>query len=167
MMDDLVLPLLMRWIHVGTAIVVVGGLIFYRLVFVPVAEKVLSEEERGRLWEPLMRRWKMFIHPAIVLFLVSGFYNYMFVTSALHQGQGLYHALFGVKFLLALGLFGLSIVMTSTMSWSEKLRQKRVLWSVLLVLGTTLVLIGGFMKVMPTAEGGDAPESVQVEVVEI
>lgn len=167
MSADLVLPLLMRWTHVGTAIVVVGALVFYLLVYVPIAKRVLSEEERERLREPLMRRWKMFIHPPIVLFLISGFYNYIFVTSALHQGQGLYHALFGVKFLLALGIFALLIIMTSTMAWSEKMRKKQGLWSVLLVLGAAIVLLGGFMKVMPQAGGGeDAAESVRSEIVE-
>ena len=38
MTADIALPLLMRWIHVGTAIVVVGGLVYYRFVFVPIAE---------------------------------------------------------------------------------------------------------------------------------
>ncbi len=167
MTADLVLPLLMRWIHVGTAIVVVGSLVFYLLVFVPIAERVLTEEERERLREPLMRRWKMFIHPPIILFLISGFYNYIFVTSALHQGQGLYHALFGLKFLLALGIFALSIIMTSTMAWSEKMRKNRSLWSVLLVLGAAVVLLGGYMKVMPkAADGGEAIESAPGEVVE-
>lgn len=167
MTADLVMPLLMRWIHVGTAIVVVGGLIFYRLVYAPVAERILSEEERERLREPLMRRWKMYIHPPIILFLISGFYNYIFVTSAQHQGQGLYHALFGMKFLLALGVFALLIIMTSTMDWSQKLRKNQALWSVLLVLTAVVVLLGGYMKVMPKAAGGgEASESAPAEVIE-
>ena len=166
MTADLALPLLMRWIHVGTAIVVVGGLIFYRLVFVPVAERILSEEERERLHEPLMRRWKMYIHPPIILFLISGFYNFIFVTSALHQGQRVYHALFGLKFLLALGIFALLIIMTSTMDWSQKLRKNQALWSVLIVLTAVVVLLGGYMKVMPKAvSGGEAIENAPGEVV--
>ncbi len=159
MTTELALSLLMRWIHVLTAIVLVGGLIFYRLVFVPVAAKVLSEEEQEKLHVPLMRRWKMFIHPPIVLFLLSGFYNYAFVTSANHEGQALYHALFGVKFLLALGVFALAIVMTSTMGWSENLRKKQALWSMLVLLSVVVVLIGGYLKVMP----GPEPEFINVE----
>ena len=149
MTAEIALPLLMRWIHVGTAIVLVGGLVFYRLVFVPIADRVLSDEEREKLREPLMRRWKMFIHPPIILFLVSGFYNYIYVTSGQHEGQGLYHALFGLKFLLSLGVFALAIIMTSTMKWSEKFRKNQALWAVLLLLATAVVLIAGYMKVMP------------------
>lgn len=149
MTAEIAMPLLMRWLHVGTAIVVVGGLVFYRLVFVPIADKVLSDEEREKLREPLMRRWKIFIHASIILFLISGFYNYIYVTSAQHEGQGLYHALFGLKFLLALGVFALAIIMTSTMTWSEKFRKNQALWAVLILLASAVVLIGGYMKVMP------------------
>lgn len=148
------LPLLMRWIHVGTAIIVVGGLVYYLLVFVPIANRVLSGEERERLRIPLMRRWQMYIHLPVVLFLISGFYNYIYVTSGQHAGQGLYHALFGLKFLLSLGTFALAITMTSTMAWSERFRKNQSLWAVLLLLASTVVLIGGYMKVMP--EGPDA-----------
>lgn len=159
MTAELALPLLMRWIHVGMAIVLVGGLIFYRLVFIPVASKVLSEEEQEKLRVPLMRRWKMYIHPPIILFLISGFYNYIFITSGNHVGQGLYHALFGMKFLLALCVFALGIIMTSTLTWSEKLRKNQALWSILLVLAVAVALIGGYMKVMPQT----TPEPVPVE----
>ena len=157
MTAELALPLLMRWIHVGSAIVLVGGLIFYRLVFVPVASKVLSDEELEKLREPLMRRWKMYIHPSILLFLISGFYNYLVVTRGLHEGQGLYHALFGMKFLLALCVFALAIIMTSTMTWSEKLRKNRALWSILVLLAVAVALIGGYMKVMPQTTAESAP----------
>lgn len=161
MSNELIPVLIMRWIHVGTAVVVAGGVVFYCLVFNPVARKVLSQEERDKLWEPLMRRWKMFIHPPIILFLVSGFYNYMFVTARLHEGQGLYHALFGMKFLLALGVFALAIIMTSTMGWSVKVRAKQGLWMLLLLMVTTVVLIGGFMRVMPTSYGVPAGEEFE------
>ena len=163
MTAELALPLLMRWIHVGSAIVLVGGLIFYRLVFVPAASKVFSEEELEKLREPLMRRWKMYIHPSILLFLISGFYNYLVVTRVLHEGQGLYHALFGMKFLLALCVFALAIIMTSTMTWSEKLRKNQALWSILVLLAITVALIGGYMKVMPASTIEAFPVEGEVE----
>lgn len=157
MEPEMLVTLFMRWIHIGTAIVLVGGLVFYQLVFVPIANKILSEDERERLREPLMRRWKLFIHPPIVLFLISGFYTYAFVTSSQHEGQALYHALFGMKFLLALGVFALGIMLTSTMKWSEQIRSKQALWTLLLLLATAVVLIAGFMRVMPGPTSTDEP----------
>ena len=148
-MDIPLLALLMRWIHVWSTIVVVGGFVFYRFVLVPVSERVLSEDARGTLHEPLMRRWKLFVHPTIILFLFSGFYNYIAVTRFAHEGQGVYHMLFGLKFVLALLAFGLIIVLTSTMAWSTRLRNRKGLWVVLMGTLTGIVLIAGYMKVLP------------------
>ncbi len=165
MTAGIALPLLMRWIHVGTAIVVVGGLVYYLLVFVPIANRILSAEERERLRIPLMRRWKMYIHPPVVLFLISGLYNYVYVTSGQHEGQGLYHALFGLKFLLSLGTFALAITMTSTMAWSERFRKNQALWTVLLLLASTVVLIGGYMKVMPERSGDLSEAGARLDAI--
>lgn len=147
---DFLLPLIMRWIHIFSAVLVVGGIVFYRWVYLPAVEKVLSPEDQEALRVPLMKRWKPIIHPPIILFLVSGFYNYFAVTRLLHEDQPLYHALFGVKFLLALPVFALVIIDTSTMAWSEKLRKSGRLWPLLTVLALVVVAIGGYMRVMPT-----------------
>lgn len=161
MTSELAIALIMRWVHIFTAIVVVGGVLFYLLIYLPAARKALSEEERAKLWEPLMRRWKMFIHPPIILFLVSGFYTYLFVTRFDHEGQGIYHALFGMKFMLALGVFALGIIVTSTMSWSEKIRDKRWAWSLLLLMSCAVVMIAGYMRVMPRVDSNQATLSDQ------
>jgi uncharacterized membrane protein len=147
----LVLPALMRWMHMLAAVSVAGSIFFFVLVLRPAAAKALTPEQHAALREPLMRRWKMIIHPSIVLFLVSGFYNYIAVTSKLHEGQGLYHALFGVKFLLALAVFALAIVLTSTRKWSARWRESRGAWLALVLVTLAVVLIGGLMKVMPAA----------------
>ncbi len=148
----LILPALMRWIHMLAAVSVAGSIFFFMLVLRPAATKALTAEQHAALREPLMRRWKMIIHPSIVLFLLSGFYNYITVTSPLHEGQGLYHALFGVKFLLALVVFALAIVLTSTRNWSVRWRESRGAWLALAIVTLAVVLIGGVMKVMPAAE---------------
>ena len=143
------LALVMRLVHIGSAIVVAGGFVFYRLVLVPVLRQSISDEARAELSEPLMRRWKLFVHPTILLFLLSGFYNYLAVTRFQHEGQGIYHALFGIKFLLALIVFALAIVLTSTTEWSKKLREHTGLWWALMAALTSVVVIASYMKVLP------------------
>lgn len=155
----------MRWIHIFTAMVVVGGLIFYKFIYLPAAQKALTQEERDKLWLPLMKRWKMGVHPPIVLFLISGFYNYLFVTRFDHQGQGMYHALLGMKFMLALGVFALGIITTSTMRWSEKIRDKRWAWALLMLMAFGVVLIAGYMKVMPKVSENEATLGAQATEV--
>jgi len=144
------LPLIMRWIHILTAIVAVGGSFFLRVVLMPAASAVLSREEHNKLRPVLLRRWQKVVHVCIALFLLSGLYNYLAVTRHLHEGQPLYHALFGVKFLLALGIFTLAVLLTSLKPYTERLRTNSRFWlSLLLTLAFLVVLISGYMKQIP------------------
>ncbi len=97
------LDIVSRIVHVATAITLVGGSVFMLLVLMPSA-KVLSEDSHDRLAAAVMGRWKKFVHLGVLLFLVSGFYNYVRLMPK-RQGDGLYHALLGTKILLALGSF--------------------------------------------------------------
>lgn len=163
MMDgELVLQVVMRWLHILAAVVAVGGTIFLRFVLMPVAGRVLEENVHTELRAGLVRRWQPFLHTCILLFLVSGFYNYLAVTRHLHDDQPLYHALFGVKFLLALAVFALGLILTSRKAYAEKFRQNAKLWlGVLAALAVAIVLISGVMKNLPTA----APaEGLSIEV---
>jgi uncharacterized membrane protein len=155
--SSLVLPAIMRWVHMLAAVAVAGGIFFHMLVLRPAIAKALTAEQALALREPLMRRWKMIIHPSIVLFLLSGFYNYLVVTSPQHEGQALYHALFGVKFLLSLAVLGLAIVLTSTRTWSERWREGGGAWIGLTLVTLAVILIGGVMKTLPAVEVVAAP----------
>jgi uncharacterized membrane protein len=151
-MSNELLRLAMRWLHIIAAIVAVGGSTYLCLVLMPIAGKVLSHEEHERLRQPLMRRWKIFVHTCILLFLVSGFYNYIVVTLPLHSGQPLYHMMMGVKILLAFAVFALAIGLTSRFGWSAALRAKPRRWlGVLLLCAYVIVLIAGILRMMPHA----------------
>ncbi|MBI5092448.1 MAG: hypothetical protein HZB26_08385 [Candidatus Hydrogenedentes bacterium] len=161
MSDNTILILAMRWTHILTAITAIGGTIFIRFVLIPVAESVLDDETHARLRAGLVKRWQKFVHTCIMMFLISGFYNYFVVTGPAHSGQPLYHALFGIKFLLALAVFGLAVVLTSTKDWSKGIRANAKTWLGLLVaLGVVVVMVSGVMKNIP--KSGVTPSSAQV-----
>lgn len=149
MSADLVLPLIMRWIHILCAVTVAGSILFYYLIYSKAATAVLSEEDAEKLRWTIMKKWKLFLHPPIILFLISGFYTYATIGAANHQEQPLYHALFGVKFLLAIAVFALFIILTSTMNWSAGLRKKNGLWTLLTLLIITVIMLGGVLRVLP------------------
>ena len=145
------MALIMRWLHVLPAIMAVGGAIFMRFVLMPAAAGALDDEAHGKLRAAVIKRWRMIVHLSILLFLISGFYNYLAVTRHQHPDNGLYHAMFGVKFILALVVFFFAIALTSSKAWSEGFRSKAATWLGLLVaLAVAVVLIAGFMKVMPS-----------------
>jgi uncharacterized membrane protein len=139
----------MRWLHIISAVFAVGGILFYYFIYMAVSTKALSEDVASSLRSALMKRWKPFLHPTIIIFLVTGFYTYMMVGHPMHDEQPLYHALFGVKFLLAIVVFALFIILTSTMNWSAGFRDKKGMWLLLVVLSLSIVLIGGVMRVLP------------------
>ena len=92
-----------RIVHVSTAITLVGGTVFMLFVLLPAANR-LGEEAHATLSAEVKRIWKRFVHIGILLFLVSGLYNY-FSALPEHDGDGLYHGLVGTKILLALAIF--------------------------------------------------------------
>lgn len=162
---EFALALIMRWIHIVSAVVVVGSIFFYWVALRPVLPRILSEEQQDPFRTALMRRWKMLIHPSILFFLISGLYNYLAVTRFQHDDQPLYHILFGVKFLLAIVVFALALVATSTRAWSVNLRKSSGLWGALVLTSLAVVLLGGYMKVMPKQTVVEIAEPDETAVV--
>lgn len=143
--------ILSRWTHIGTAVVIIGGSVFLRFVIYPVVSK-LPEDQHLALRSAIISRWKMFVHIGIVLFLVSGFYNY-FQAMPKHKGQPIYHALIGTKMLLAFGLFFLSSLLVGRSGLAEKVRTRMAYWQTVgIVLGVIIIGISGYVKVAVPAK---------------
>jgi uncharacterized membrane protein len=161
-MDDmqLIIATLSRIVHVGTAIVLVGGTVFLRLVVMPAAEK-LAPEAHDTFRASLVTVWKRFVHTGIVLFLITGLYNYIAVTMPSHRGDKLYHMLIGIKILLALIVFFLASVLVGRAAAFEKMRQNRKTWlGVVILLAAIIVAISGFVKVKPPAPASEGEASL-------
>jgi putative copper export protein len=153
---DMVIALVFRWIHIISATALVGGLIFLRYVVVPVGEKSLTDDVYKDVHTKLAQRFQIVSHACLLLFLVSGFYNYIFVTSPMHDGQGIYHMLFGIKFTFAIAAFVIVILVTSKRARGEKLRANGRRWYVIaLALAVVTVMLGGVMKNFPAPDEGE------------
>ncbi len=151
------LDVVSRITHVATAIVLIGGSSFVGLILLP-ASNSLSEEARGNLTQAVVTRWKRFVHAGILLFLLSGFYNFFRALDA-HRGDGLYHALVGTKILLAFVIFFIVSALLGKSPRFESMRAARGKWvSVMLVMAALVVGISGFVKVRgPAGEASDIP----------
>jgi uncharacterized membrane protein len=145
-MDEL-LVLIFRWLHIGTAIVVVGGTAFKLFVLIPAAKEI-ADDERQKLRAAVMKRWKWFVHLGVGLFLISGFFNYLWVQAPLHKGDKVYHMLMGMKILLALGVFALAEIMVGRSKLAEKMRQNAPKFlAINLTLAVVIVLMSGYLRV--------------------
>lgn len=144
--SQLVIDVISRIVHVSTAIVLVGGSTFMAYVLLPTAEQ-LDIAQHEKLRGLINGRWKRFVHIGIVLFLISGFYNFT-RQLPLHKGDGVYHALMGTKILLALGLFFVASALVGRSQAFEGMRTDRARWLRLIVLiAAVIVALSGFAKV--------------------
>lgn len=160
-----VLQLVSRWLHVGTAIVVLGGTVFMRFVLLPAASK-LATDAHDTLRGHLMATWRIVVHAGVALFLATGLYNYLVVMLPQHKGDSLYHALMGTKILLALGMFFLAEALVGKAAAFDKLRQNRKTWlAVIVLLGAIIVGISGFLKVRDRPVQPDLRGTVQLPSV--
>jgi uncharacterized membrane protein len=137
---------LSRWLHVGTAIILLGGSAYMRFVLMPAAT-YLTDEEHDKLRKLVGARWKHFVHGGIAILLLTGFYNYFEATPAAAFRKQ-YHMLVGIKILLALGVFFLASALVGRSKAFEGMRAKRGQWlAVILLLGAVIVGISGYLKV--------------------
>ncbi|MEM9644050.1 MAG: hypothetical protein AAF989_03560 [Planctomycetota bacterium] len=137
-----------RIVHVATAIVLVGGSSFMLMVLMPAAKQI-PEDVHATLRDAITGRWKKFVHIGVLLFLITGFYNYLRAIP-LHKGDGLYHILIGTKVLLAFGVFFLAAALVGRSPGLQKIRDNRAKWlRVLVLLAAVIVGLAGYAKVRP------------------
>ncbi len=135
-----------RYVHIVTSIVLIGGSVFSLLVLMPAA-KLIPDDAHQTLAAAVTGRWKRVVHSGILLFLITGFYNY-FRAIPEHRGDGLYHALIGTKMLLAFLVFFLAAALVGRSAALEKMRTHRATWlKVLLLLAAIVVGLASYAKV--------------------
>ena len=141
---ELIPALISRWMHVGIAIILVGGTAFFRLVIMPVLG-----DEHAELIGKIRDRWKKFVHAGIGMFIVSGGYNYWLMMEK-HAGDKLYHPLLGTKMVLALVVFFLASALVGSKPGTQKFRDNAKKWTgVMLLVSAVIIGISGFVKVRP------------------
>ena len=151
--------LLLRWAHILGAVLTVGGLFFARFAFLPAVAEV-DDATREKLHETVRRRWLPWVIGGITLLLVSGLANFILFNHAVKsQGwadgqwmrQNNYHAIFGVKFLLALGVFYFASGLVGRGSGTAWIRRDRARWlAVTLGLAVAVVMLSGWLRNLHT-----------------
>jgi uncharacterized membrane protein len=132
-----------QWIHVGAAVVGVGGMGFLIVVLLP-SLGVLSAEQRDQLVRAVMGRFRWVSWTVIVLLLVSGLYN---VTLVWEAPWGTYWRLLSVKVILALLVFAISFALTLPFKSLDRFRARRKPWLTLaFALAMAVILISAYLR---------------------
>jgi uncharacterized membrane protein len=137
-----VIVIFFRWLHIVTACIAFGGLFFMRII-VPIGLSSLDPETRKATFLRLRRVFKMVIHTAIVLFLVSGIYNTTLNWDAYSRNRAVMHGLWGMHLLLALVVFSIALYV---LAGKEPPAAHRTYMATNLVLFVVIIALASTLK---------------------
>ncbi len=99
-----ILDIAMRYVHIASAILAVGGMVYVLTCLLP-SMRLVDETFRAALLELANRRFTRLLHLAIVGLLVSGIYNWIRLADTYKAMGAAGNALIGTKVLIALAMF--------------------------------------------------------------
>jgi uncharacterized membrane protein len=136
------LSAMLRWLHVASAAVLVGGFTYARLVAAP-ASHGLEPEDREGFWVVVGERFRPLVYLAIAGLIVSGVY-----TLFMHPGHTrAYQTWFGVKMLFAAHAFAAAVltVRASAATAPEEARRLRRMAGIV-ISGMTAIFIAALLR---------------------
>ncbi len=141
------LNLILRWLHILSAIVLVGGIFYLRFAVVPTLE-TLPADQRETIGASLRRGWAKWLYVAMALLLVTGITNMILIPKQFPSLKGTpYGMLIGIKFMLALPIFFIVSMINGRSENAAKWRQKSRLWlNIAIVLSVIIVGIAGYVR---------------------
>ena len=144
------LNVLMRWLHVTSAVTAIGSLLLMRFAVVPA---LIGRPNAAELYGAVQAGLKKVLHSALGLALLTGCYNFMIASEAYrrvkeHQPDlgrlATYHPVMGIKILLSLILFGAAIALLKP---AEALPEtKKGPLTVNVVLGLIILLLAAYLR---------------------
>lgn len=147
------LGLLSRIAHTTCAATLLGGLIFLRFVLAPAQgshEEGATDDSEAALFAGRRASWAKCVALCTLLLLVSGFYNFFsFMGTYKNLPKPDYHLLFGIKFVLALGVMTIMALVAGKTSLAQKVRGSLTWWlNVALVLALSIYVAGAMLRSM-------------------
>lgn len=144
---------LMQWIHVGSVVLMIGGFFFFRVILLPIAEKLPKPET---LISPALRRFGGVVWTALLTVLISGLYNFITffraarasaAAGAAISDYSLYILVLGIKLFIVFLIFTLAIVLTFPYPVFDTFQKKPARWLTLTVLlGLIVIFLSAFLR---------------------
>lgn len=125
-----------RALHILSAITLVGGVLAWRFAAIP-AESALANDTRAKLGNATAAAWRPWVLSAVAGLLISGIWNFLHKTGL----TPVYHAIFGIKVLLALHVFAAAILAARP----DNPRRSRQLTGVV-VSGIIIVILSAILR---------------------
>ena len=127
---------IMRWMHITSVVVLIGGVLYARFVIAPALASLPSQEQET-LGAAMAARYRSLLYLAILLLTGTGIYNIF-----MNLGRGpLYQALLGIKMLLVLHVFAVGILIVKPRN-PKRSRQM----TGLVISGLTIIAISAVLR---------------------
>ena len=138
------MPTFFQWIHLGAAVVGVGGIGFLLLVLIP-SGTILESAERDRLFRAVTKRFRWISWTVMVLLIGSGLYNVrQFYWEA---PWGAAWKLLAAKIILAFAVFAISLSLTVPLHLFDPFRARRKFWlTAAFILAMMVILISAYLR---------------------
>jgi len=130
------LNVIMRWLHISSVVTLIGGILFGRLVVWPGLQP-LAKDAREPLERAVAGRFRPLVLAAIGGLLISGLYNIL--SNPGHTPR--YHMLLGLKMLLVLHVFAVSVLVTQP----RNERRGRMMTGTL-ISGLVIIAISAYLR---------------------
>ncbi len=143
-MTDLVLHILFRYLHIGSVILFLGGVVYARQVLAPVLN-VLPEDLRMQAAAGAQLRYRATLYTLLGVIVVSGLYNFLSFEGPKH-GQT-YQIWFGIKILFVAHILA-SAILWATSPYGDVAvagKSKRRLTGIA-ISGLIVVLISAYLR---------------------
>ena len=138
---ELLLHVISRFLHIISAILLLGGAFYAHRVLTPVLN-VLPEDRRMQAAAGAQLRYRTTLFTLVAISLLSGLYNFLSVPHS-----KLYHMAFGIKMLAVLHIYA-TVVLWATSPYGDVNfagKNKRRLLSIS-IAGVIVVLISAYLR---------------------
>lgn len=130
------LNVFMRWLHITSVVVLIGGVLYARFVLAPVLQS-LAAQEQNTLGDALAARYRSLLFLVILLLTATGLYN---MILNINRGT-LYQSLLGIKILLVLHVFAVGILIVKPTN-PKRVRQM----TGLVISGLVIIAISALLR---------------------
>lgn len=139
-MNNPVLIIVMRYLHVTSFIMLVGGLL-YNMIGQRIARKVLDSDAAESFLTAFKGCVLKFQWCAIVGLIISGTYTWVITADKYKQLGALGNALIGTKVLLAMTVF-----CVIWMRWSKLIKSDKTAMMINIHLAAIIILLGAILR---------------------
>jgi len=130
------LNVFMRWLHLTSMVVLIGGVLYARFVIVPALTS-LPGQDQDTLGAAMAARYRSLLYLAMLLLTGTGIYNMI-----MNLGRGpVYQALLGVKLLLVLHVFAVGFLIVK-----PKNPKRARMMTGIVISGLTIIAISAVLR---------------------